>query len=76
MSESRGVQDAEPGDVYVDAKGTLWRVIGSCHEPTVIVQSIENDSIAEAKRMSGGVSGVMWQGFTRIWRPSGSRVDR
>lgn len=35
------VHDAEPGDVYADKQGKLWRVMGVCHEPTVTVEEVE-----------------------------------
>lgn len=63
--------DAEPGDLFVDAGGKLWRVIWTCGEPTVGMREVEP---AEAWKdspitMSGAVSGGMWQGFKRIYRP-------
>jgi len=63
------VHDAEPNDVYADADGKLWRVVGVCGEPTVIVQEIETQTPDSPVRRSGGVSGLMWQGFKRIHRP-------
>lgn len=35
------VHDAEPNDVYVDGSGKLWRVVWTCHEPTVGVEAVE-----------------------------------
>ena len=35
------VSDAEPLDVYVDKQGKLWRVVGVCKEPTVIMEEVE-----------------------------------
>lgn len=65
------VHDAEPMDVYVDATGKLWRVVGIVREPTVMVEKIETQHPEERApaRRSGGVSGQMWQGFVRIYRP-------
>ena len=63
------IRDAKPHDVYADAKGNLWRVIGVCGEPTVILQEIEPDADIEPIQLSGGISGQMWQGFRRILRP-------
>lgn len=64
------VHDAEPADVYADANGKLWRVVGTCREPTVIVEEVEPDPINHGRkiRQSGGVSGLMWNGFKRIYR--------
>ena len=82
------VHDAEPGDIYVDALGKLWRVIAICRDPTVTVEEVEghvpspvnyggvvgqigmassSPQIVKA-RQSGGVGGLMWHGFKRIWR--------
>lgn len=35
------VHDAEPGDIYADANGKLWRITGICHEPTVEAEEVE-----------------------------------
>jgi hypothetical protein len=62
------VHDAEPSDIYVDDSGKLWRVVGVCGEPTVIVEEIEPASPESPVRRHGGVSGVMWRGWKRIHR--------
>lgn len=65
------VHDAEPGDIYADSRGKLWRVAGTCHEPTVIMREIERpDHVCGApfQQLSGGVSGVMWKDWKRIFR--------
>ena len=67
------MRDAEPNDVYVDETGKLWRVVGVCGEPTVIVQEIES---AAPERRHGGVSGAMWFGWKRIHRPTKPDPDR
>lgn len=64
---------AIPRDVYVDATGKLWRVIGIWREPVVHVEEIEDTSFAapappHKQRMLGGVNGLMWEGFRRIYR--------
>lgn len=63
------VHDAQPSDLYVDAAGKLWRVVGVCGEPTVIVEEVESKTPETPVRQSGGVSGYMWHGFKRIHRP-------
>lgn len=63
------VHDAKPGDLYADDSGKLWRVVGICGEPTVIVQEVETSYPESPVRKSGGVSGFMWHGFKRILRP-------
>lgn len=88
------VHDAEPGDIYADEQGKLWRIVGVCHEPTVIAEEVEGTlhdphapaapnaaqaigvgwaqglmpraSIQKARR-SGGMGGLMWNGWQRIW---------
>ena len=83
------VHDAEPGDIYVDDQGKLWRCYMTCHEPTISFEEVEgyvpnplaNQGAAQAiayapplgpqiirSRKTGGVSGVMWNGWKRIWR--------
>lgn len=87
------VHDAEPGDIYADEQGKLWRIIGVCHEPNVIAEEVEGSlhdpsapiapnaavgvgwaqgimpraSIQKARR-SGGMGGLIWTGWKRIWR--------
>lgn len=62
------VHEAQPMDVYVDAHGKLWRVVGIFGEPSVIVEEIESHSPSTPVRMTGGVSGLMWHGFKRVVR--------
>jgi hypothetical protein len=59
------VHGAQPRDVFVDRQGKLWRVVGVWTEPTVIMEEIEEQ---HGTRLHGGVSGMMWDGFKRIWR--------
>lgn len=66
------VHDAEPNDVYADFDGKLWRVIGTWDEPVVHVEEIEQTcptTDGSKTRKLGGVSGLMWTGFIRIFRP-------
>ena len=62
------IRDAQPYDIYVDANGKLWRCIGTCSEPTVIMEEIEADINVARARKTGGVSGRMWKGWERIFR--------
>ncbi len=69
------VHDAEPGDVYVDEAGKLWRCVSICREPTVTMDEVEVgdnnlavNGVPARARSSGGVSGLMWNGWKRIWR--------
>lgn len=63
------VHDAKPGDIYADEQGKLWRVVGIFSEPTVQVQEIEPATPESPVKRLGGVSGLMWNGFIRIFRP-------
>ena len=38
------VHDSNPGDIYVDKEGKLWRVILYCPEPTVTMEAVEPDA--------------------------------
>lgn len=69
------VHDAEPNDIYVDAAGKLWRVVGVCGEPTVIVREIEPETPESPVTRSGGVSGYMWHGWKRVHRPDQPKPD-
>jgi hypothetical protein len=70
------VHEAEPGDLYVDHDGKLWRVVSVCGEPTVTVEEVENPSPRHPPvRRSGGVSGGMWMGWKRIHRPEPKRPE-
>lgn len=66
------VHDAEPGDIYIDAHGDVWKVVGICKEPTVTMDYLGESGAKEARdrlsRLSGGVGGLMWNGFKRIYR--------
>lgn len=64
------VHDAVPGDIYVDRTGKLWRCVTVCHEPTVTMEEVEGrvEGPIIRGRQSGGVSGLMWNGWKRIFR--------
>ena len=61
------IRDAGPMDIYVDSNGKLWRVVGVCMEPTVIVEEIEPEDWTRRARINGGISGAMWNGWRRIY---------
>lgn len=63
------VHDADLGDIYADENGKLWRVIAICGEPTVHMQEVETLSPESPVRKLSGISGVIWNGFKRIYRP-------
>ena len=59
------VKDAEPGDIYADEQGKLWRIIGVCHEPTVIAEEVEgslHDPHAPAAPNAAAGIGIGWVG--------------
>jgi len=68
------MRDAEPGDIYVDDDGKLWRVVGVICEPSVTVEAVEHEFIIggapQFPRRSGGITGHMWHDYQRIYRPS------
>ncbi len=83
------VHDSNPGDIYADKDGRLWRVISYCAEPTVYMEAVEPDPPMDPnyaqqlqqiqsqprtielyrQKQRGGVNGLMWEGFKRIYRP-------
>ncbi|KKN30170.1 hypothetical protein LCGC14_0836840 [marine sediment metagenome] len=63
------IHKAQPEDVYVDAQGKLWRVVSICGEPTVLLTEIEPETRNDSVQMHGGMSGLMWDGFKRIYTP-------
>ena len=60
------VHEAAPGDVYVDDKGQVWRVEWVCREPTVGMVKLHAPD-EEPNKASGGVSGLIWDCFRRIY---------
>jgi hypothetical protein len=62
------VHDALPSDIYVDEHGKLWRCMSICNEPTRYFQEVESAGHSPQSK-SGGVSGLMWNGWKRIYRP-------
>lgn len=61
------IHNSKPGDVFVDPEGKLWRVIGTCNEPTVHMREIEPRSITNPQDIRGGIGGLMWVGFKKIY---------
>lgn len=51
------VHDAEPGDIYVDLTGKLWRVIAVCHQPTVTAEEVEGH-LPSANNFAGAQVGI------------------
>lgn len=63
------MQDAKLGDIYIDAQNKLWRVRGRCDQPMVFLEEVEPaDPAKEKGELAGGIDGLMWNGFKRIWR--------
>ena len=59
------VRDAQLGDIYIDGKKKLWRVVWTLSEPSLCMHEIEEE---DGDIKQGAVSGAMWSGFRRIWR--------
>jgi len=63
------VHDALPGDIYVDDRGKLWRCMVICNEPTRTFEEVERrHETGDKDRINGGVGGLTWNGWRRIWR--------
>lgn len=63
------VHDALPGDIFVDEQGKLWRCMSICNEPMRTFVEIEPPHANfAASQKCGGVSGLMWRGWKRVWR--------
>jgi len=63
------VHNAEPGEIYEDAKGDRWLVISILPEPSVTMQRIQPqyfDNSPKPDQQGGGISGAMWNGFAKI----------
>ena len=67
------INDAQPGDIYIDANGKLWRILEVVREPTVTAEEVEgtlrdpNAPINKIRRAQT-TADACWAGFTRIWR--------
>jgi len=68
------VHDAEPGDVYVDDSGKLWRCI---RPPKVSFEEVEATDatmdcsgawVMQKQCREGALGDLMWNGWKRIWR--------
>lgn len=72
------VHDARPGDFYQDKSGRMWVVRSYCGVPTVSMERViplsdvpltyspdRFSEYAEAFK-SGGVTGLMWEGFVKM----------
>lgn len=62
------MHDAKLGDIYIDAQNKLWRVRGRCDQPMVFLEEVEPAENATKRELAGGIDGLMWNGFKRIWR--------
>lgn len=71
MVVQMSMNDATLGDIYRDRSGAIYRVVWTCHEPTVGLVYLANTDASEASFIkNGGVSGQMWEGFERIYKAS------
>jgi hypothetical protein len=55
------INKPDVNDIYLRPDGTIFQVVGICHEPYVIMKNV-----ATGEKISGGQSGLMWQGFERL----------
>ncbi len=69
------IQDARPGDVFVDSDGQIYRVKARFNEPVIelaMIDPVYPSSIAGndlPPTMRGTIHAQMWDGFKRIYRP-------
>lgn len=59
------VENAKPGEIFVDPNGKRWFCYGICHEPMVFMEEETPGEDAIPVRKFGGVTGAMWRGFER-----------
>lgn len=90
------MNEARPGDLYLDERGKLWRVIAYSATPTVTVEEVEPEPqsnpallqqfqglqqfpktlpLPPRNRLSGGISGAMWDGWKRIFQKETASGD-
>ncbi len=81
------IHKAKPGDLFMDKYNKLWRVISVCAEPSICMEEVEPDPQSRGPgvmpsmglfgnyrtRKDGGISGLMWEGFKRIFSPDAPR---
>lgn len=63
------VQGWNVGEIYEDKHGGRWLVTSGCREPTVTMQRIMpiwGDNPIAPSSQTGGVSGLIWDGFKKI----------
>ena len=64
------VRDSEPGDVFRDKHGRLWVVRSYCDQPSVYMERLipasEEPRFGADYAQSGGVGGLMWEGFVKL----------
>lgn len=74
------VHGAAPGEIYEDAQGNRWIVMWTIREPSLCAQRLQpryrpDDDMPQ--QQSGGVSGLMWQGFKKVLEaPDEKREER
>lgn len=73
---SLSVANMNVGDVYRDAHGREFRVVGYWTQPVVImVPADAPENHDRSKQMIGGVSGLMWAGFKLVRTADGEPVQ-
>lgn len=63
------IEKCEPGTLYKDAEGTLWRVVGYWTDPVVVMDMVcDADGVphTQPERRTAGVNGDLWNGFRRL----------
>lgn len=64
------IDDAEPGDIYADSNGKLWRILSVYREPTVEAEEVEgilNDpNTPRVNVLAAAAQGMVVQSFSPL----------
>lgn len=52
------VSESNPGDLYMDENGKLWRVIGVLREPSITMEEVEPEPQPNPAYQMGGQTGT------------------
>jgi hypothetical protein len=70
------MRDCDLDDVFADEFGRLWRCVGLFREPTVRLEPLDTPDQGGRSALFGGVSGMMWDGFKKIYSPEKRPKDQ
>ena len=72
------IRPESPGEIYEDRTGQRWFVVSLCNEPTVTMQQIQphwGENWPAPNKQSGGITGLMWDGFRKVLDASSPAKD-